>query len=178
MGFHWPVGWARLSHSPLKPMGFLAAHGAHGLFLFVKYCSKVKTSTGTTSITSSRRVGLGQSTKRVYHNIIISSKETCSYCLSPTSKTAMNNFQIPAPVEPGDFYSSQLEIPLSSPPITSSQSLSTVSHILPLDLRLLASHQYNKINNSSVPANIGSFLEGRFSSFDKLYMYISNMSKM
>lgn len=71
-------------------------------------------------------------------------------------------------MEPDDFYSSQ--IPPSSPPVTSSQSLSTRSEILPVDPRLqVASELHDEIHDhSSVSVDASPIPEGsRFSLFDK-----------
>lgn len=88
----------------------------------------------------------------------------------------MHHYPHPAPVEPGNFYSSQI-LP-SSPSTRSSQSISTVSENVPLDPRLLAPEIHDESNDSNIPANTSSFLEGRFSPINKLYMYLRNSSKL
>ena len=98
------------------------------------------------------------------------------YWLTHSSVPTMSSYPHPAPVEPGDFYSSQI-LP-SSPPTRSSQGISTVSENLPLDPRLLAPEIHDEINDSNIPANTSSFLEGRFSPINKLYMYLRNSSKL
>ena len=98
------------------------------------------------------------------------------YWLTHFSIPTMNNYLHPAPIEPGDFYPPQ--IPPSSPPARSSQSMSSVSENLPLDPRLLAPEPHDEINNSNIPPNTSSFVEGRCSSINKLNMYLSNNYKL
>ncbi|KAG0124755.1 hypothetical protein HOY82DRAFT_543564 [Tuber indicum] len=73
----------------------------------------------------------------------------------------MNNYPNPAPVEPDNFYSSQI-LP-SSPPPRSSQTISIVSDNFPLDPRLLASEPApddSELSEDNIPATSGPFLEG------------------